>query len=72
MDINDGIDHSRLSMKHAQRLANLFVDEARLSPNQFKKPQDEKDMLIANFDPEVVKMRKDNGDIKEEELYIFE
>ena len=29
-------------------------------------------MLIGNFDPEVVKIRKDNGDIKEEELYIFE
>ena len=34
--VNDKVDHSRYSLKHAQKLANFFVDEARLSPNSFR------------------------------------
>lgn len=32
----DKIDHSREAILHAQRIANLFVDEARLSANRFE------------------------------------
>lgn len=31
----DHIDHSREAISHAQKLANLFIDEARLSENEF-------------------------------------
>lgn len=31
----DHVDHSREAISHAQRLANLFVDEARMSSNEF-------------------------------------
>ena len=31
----DLVDHSREAIMHAQGLANLFVDEARLSGNEF-------------------------------------
>lgn len=29
------MDHSREAILHAQKIANLFVDEARLSENRF-------------------------------------
>jgi hypothetical protein len=32
----DLTDHSRESILHAQKIANLFVDEARLSKNRFE------------------------------------
>lgn len=32
----DLVDHSREAVLHAQRIANLFVDEARLSGNRFE------------------------------------
>ena len=31
----DHVDHSREAIIHAQKLGNLFVDEARLSSNEF-------------------------------------
>ena len=31
----DKVDHSREAILHAQKIANLFVDEARLSGNRF-------------------------------------
>ena len=31
----DHVDHSREAIIHAQKLANLFVDEARMSANEF-------------------------------------
>ena len=37
----DHTDHSREAIKHAQKLANLFVDEARLSENEFDFVNDE-------------------------------
>jgi hypothetical protein len=41
----DKTDHSREAMLHAQKVANLFVDEARLSGNQFNYISDEQDYL---------------------------
>ena len=32
----DHTDHSRNAIIHAQKIANLFVDEARLSSNEFQ------------------------------------
>ena len=37
----DHTDHSKEAIMHAQRLANLFVDEARLSENKFDFVNDE-------------------------------
>jgi hypothetical protein len=37
----DKIDHSREAILHAQRIANLFIDEARLSANRFDFVADE-------------------------------
>lgn len=37
----DHTDHSREAIMHAQKLANLFVDEARLSENEFDFVNDE-------------------------------
>ena len=44
--IEEDIDHSKVAVKLAQRLANLFVDEARLSTNVFTMPRDEYKALI--------------------------
>lgn len=41
----DKTDHSREAVLHAQKVANLFVDEARLSRNQFTYVTIEKDYL---------------------------
>ena len=32
----DLVDHSREAIKMAQKLGNLFIDEARLSPNRYQ------------------------------------
>ena len=32
----DKVDHSREAIIQAQKMANLFVDEARLSKNQYE------------------------------------
>jgi hypothetical protein len=44
------IDHSKGAIKLAQRLANLFVDEARLSGNTFTLARDEYKAVIQNYD----------------------
>ena len=41
----DRTDHSREALIHAQKVANLFVDEARLSGNQFPYISEEQDYL---------------------------
>ena len=41
----DGVDHSREAILHAQKLANLFVDEARLSGNMYDFVSQEADAL---------------------------
>ena len=69
---NDKVDHSRYSLKHSQKLANFFVDEARISPNSFKSKQKEKSALIENFDSEIVDFIGDDGQVRKTEVYIFE
>lgn len=48
----DKTDHSREAILHAQKIANLFVDEARLSDNEFTYVSEEQDNLnlISNVD----------------------
>jgi hypothetical protein len=50
LNLDDKIDHGRAAVLEAQRLANFFVDEARLSGSQFRKTRDEANALIQNYD----------------------
>jgi len=45
----DHIDHSREAIMHAQKLANLFVDEARMSANEFGFVVDEVNAINSIF-----------------------
>ncbi|TNV85189.1 hypothetical protein FGO68_gene9085 [Halteria grandinella] len=49
-----GVDQSKAAVKLAQRIANLFVDEARLSSNKFTQARDEYKAVIQNYDAKVV------------------
>ena len=44
------VDHSADAVEHAQHIANLIVDEARLSGNRFEYTNDETAKLLANHD----------------------
>lgn len=44
------MDHSKFAVQHAQHIANLIVDEARLSANMFEWTNDEQTALLSNFD----------------------
>ncbi len=48
------MDHSRKSIEHAQHVANMIVDEARLSPNRYSYTNDETERLVTNYDIELV------------------
>jgi hypothetical protein len=54
----DHVDHSREAILHAQKLGNLFVDEARLSDNEFDFVSDEVNAIdsIANNDAFLVEV----------------
>lgn len=71
----DKTDHSRESIMHAQNLANLFVDEARLSTNQFPIVSEEQQYmnLINNIDPYLVEVPliQSGEDTIRTELYLF-
>jgi hypothetical protein len=54
LTIEDDIDHSKLAVRLAQRFANLFVDEARLSSATFLEARDEYKALIQNYDSLVI------------------
>ena len=43
--LRDKTDHSREAIMHAQKIANLFIDEARLSQNEFTFVADERDYI---------------------------
>jgi len=44
------VDHSRASIEHAQHIANLIVDEARLSQNRYEWTNEETAKLVSNYD----------------------
>ena len=52
-------------------MANLFVDEARLSPNFFKYGDDEARHMISNYDPKLVEVVGKGGETTLVELYLF-
>ena len=70
--IDQRIDVSPMALKHAQKLANLFVDEARLSTNFFKFRDDESKDLISNVDTHLVEVVDEIGEKTLLELYLFE
>ena len=73
------VDHSRLSIEHAMHVANLIVDEARLSSNRFAVTNEETKRLINNVVPESYTLKtphafpteKDYDDFYRTELYLF-
>ena len=64
----DAVDHSREAVHHAQHLANLLVDEARLSPNRYEVTNDETERLIANHDIRMVTLPSPHSFSEEETL----
>ena len=79
-DGHSKVDHHKKSIQHAQRIANLIVDEARLSVNRYKWTNDESERLIQNHDVQFVEMptphvfnsSKDYDDSYRTELYFFQ
>lgn len=73
------VDHSRPAIEYARHMANLIVDEARLSGNFFEYTNDETAALISNYDsvsvrlpaPHVYQHEKDLHDFYRTELYFF-
>ena len=49
-EAHERVDHSRASVEHAQHIANMLVDEARLSGNRYEFTNDETARLINNYD----------------------
>ncbi len=49
----DHTDHSRNAIMHAQKVANLFVDEARLSDNEYAFVSDEEKGINEFFENDV-------------------
>lgn len=72
----DHVDHSREAIIHSQKLANLFIDEARMSDNEFDFVSTEVDNInkITNNDPHLVEVpivqSQENHTIRTE-LYLF-
>ncbi len=54
LSIEEDIDHGKPAIKMAQRFANLWVDEARLSGNSFRLAKDEYNAVIMNWDSQVI------------------
>ena len=50
LSIEEDIDHSRYAVGLALKMANLFVDEARLNGNDFPNTVQESRSLINNYD----------------------
>ena len=73
LDIDDELDHSKPAVKLAQRFANLFIDEARLSGNTFRSAQDEYKALIENYDADIIEEEKKSSfdTLVTGEMYLF-
>jgi|SanBayMetagenome_1026888.scaffolds.fasta_scaffold28237_1 hypothetical protein len=73
------VDHSKPAIEYSRHMANLIVDEARLSPNFFEYTNDETAALISNYDsvsvrlqtPHVYSMEKELHDFYRTEMYFF-
>ena len=79
-DGHSKVDHHKKSIQHAQKIANLIVDEARLSENRYKWTNDETDRLIKNHDVHFVDLPSPHSFIETKnydstyrtELYLFQ
>ena len=74
MQIEEKVDHGRKAVAEAQRIANFFVDEARLSGHKYRNRKEEAAALIDNFDAMIAE--KDvqwtsNSSNKIMEVYLF-
>jgi hypothetical protein len=54
LSIEEDIDHGKPAIKMAQMFANLWVDEARISGNTFRRAKDEYEAIILNWDAQVI------------------
>lgn len=70
MDIDDDIDHGKAAVKLAQRFANLFADEARLSGNSFRSARDEYMAMVVNYDSSVIDSESAEA-LANGEMYLF-
>jgi len=79
-DGHSKVDHHKKSIQHAQRIANLIVDEARLSENRYKWTNDENERLIKNQDVKFIDLpsphsfveSKEYDETYRTELYFFQ
>lgn len=74
MQIDEDIDHSKAAVRMAQRMGNLFVDEARLSGNTFRNAAEEYEALIENYDAKVLENEDQFSDFEalvNGEMYLF-
>lgn len=65
------VDHSKHAIEHAQHIANLLVDEARLSNNVFEYTNDETASLLSNYDSYTVRLPSPHLYTNEKELHDF-
>ena len=70
-DSREAETYSKSAIKHAQRLSNFFVDEARLSRNYFTYREDESKSLITNHDIVLLDIVEKNQEIRKVEYYLF-
>jgi len=72
----DKVDHSREAIVHAQKIANLFVDEARLSGNRFQYVAHEVEAInkIQNLDAVLMTLplvESDPSNLIRTEVFLF-
>ena len=74
MQIDEDVDHSKAAVRMAQRMGNLFIDEARLSGNTFRLASDEYKAVIENYDAKVLENEDQFSDYEalvNGEMYLF-
>lgn len=67
------IEHSKLAIEHAQHVANLIVDEARLSGNRYLYTEVEKRRLTSNLESSSYTLPSHTGneDFYRTEIFLF-
>ena len=75
LSIEEDIDHGKPAIRLAQRIANLWVDEARLSGNTFRRAKEEYEAVIMNWDSKIIddedEAQTTPGALVSGELYLF-
>jgi hypothetical protein len=72
LSIEEDIDHGKPAVRLAQRIANLWIDEARLSGNTFRRAKDEYEAVILNWDAKVIDNENESANtLVSGELYLF-